>query len=323
MKIIDFRFRPNIPSTVQGMIDHPVFGEMHALFKFHERARSQPIEDIVRDMEAQNVVKGVITSRDAETTYGIASGNKGVIPFLEQYPDRFIGMAGLDPHKGMDAIDELGLMVETHGFRGAAIDPFLAKIPANHAKYYPIYAKCCEFDIPVVISTPTFISSEGWDWIPGIRDRNIGIWQDVTLEFTGDVTLADPQVITDLPLPDTSYADLTIRAEVTNHADEPCRAVLRGTLDGGIGFSLPVDLAAGETRTVNCTPARGRGETGRIPAHGRAELRPLYGGRAAAPAVVAQRLRAAGTLYVAVGGRAGRSPFRCGAGSFRHPGTYL
>ncbi|MEI8114183.1 MAG: sugar-binding domain-containing protein, partial [Bacteroidia bacterium] len=26
---------------------------------------------------------------------------------------------------------------------------------------------------------PTFISSEGWDWIPGIRDRNIGIWQDV------------------------------------------------------------------------------------------------------------------------------------------------
>ena len=60
---------------------------------------------------------------------------------------------------------------------------------------------------------PTFISSEGWDWIPGIRDRNIGIWQDVTLEFTGDVTLADPQVITDLPLPDTSYADLTIRAK--------------------------------------------------------------------------------------------------------------
>ena len=37
---------------------------------------------------------------------------------------------------------------------------------------------------------PTFISSEGWDWIPGIRDRNIGIWQDVTLEFTGDVTLS-------------------------------------------------------------------------------------------------------------------------------------
>lgn len=102
---------------------------------------------------------------------------------------------------------------------------------------------------------PTFISSEGWDWIPGIRDRNIGIWQGVTLEYTGDITLADPQVITDLPLPDTSFADLTIRADLTNHAAEPRRAILRGTLDGGIGFDLPVELAAGETRTVSCSPA--------------------------------------------------------------------
>lgn len=65
---------------------------------------------------------------------------------------------------------------------------------------------------------PTFISSEGWDWIPGIRDRNIGIWQDVTLAYTGDVTLAYPQVVTDLPLPDTSSADVTVRMEMTNHA---------------------------------------------------------------------------------------------------------
>ena len=54
-------------------------------------------------------------------------------------------------------------MVETHGFRGAAIDPFLAKIPANHAKYYPIYAKCCEFDIPVVISTGMATLVDGAD----------------------------------------------------------------------------------------------------------------------------------------------------------------
>ena len=57
---------------------------------------------------------------------------------------------------------------------------------------------------------PTFISSEGWDWVPGIRDRNIGIWQRVVLEYTGDVTLSDPHVVTDLPLPDTSSAELTV-----------------------------------------------------------------------------------------------------------------
>ena len=74
MKIIDFRFRPNIPSTVQGMIDHPVFGEMHALFKFHERARSQPIEDIVRDMAGQlnadsRVVSYHVTAENFESIH--------------------------------------------------------------------------------------------------------------------------------------------------------------------------------------------------------------------------------------------------------------
>jgi len=61
---------------------------------------------------------------------------------------------------------------------------------------------------------PTFISSEGWDWVPGIRDRNIGIWQDVRLKITGGAKMIDPQVITDLPLPDTTAADLIIKTEL-------------------------------------------------------------------------------------------------------------
>ncbi len=58
----------------------------------------------------------------------------------------------------------------------------------------------------LALDGPTFISSEGWDWVPGIRDRNMGIWQDVRLCFTGSITASDPQIITDLPLPDTSSA---------------------------------------------------------------------------------------------------------------------
>lgn len=102
---------------------------------------------------------------------------------------------------------------------------------------------------------PTFISSEGWDWIPGIRDRNIGIWQPVRLRYTGDVTLADPQIVTDLPLPATDYADLTLRAEVTNHAAEPRTARLCILLDDAPLCTLPVELAAGETRRICCSPA--------------------------------------------------------------------
>lgn len=66
---------------------------------------------------------------------------------------------------------------------------------------------------------PTFISSEGWDWMPGIRDRNIGIWQNVTLSRHGAVTVQEAQIISDLPLPDTTRAELKIKLLLTNHTD--------------------------------------------------------------------------------------------------------
>ncbi len=101
---------------------------------------------------------------------------------------------------------------------------------------------------------PTFISSEGWDWIPGIRDRNIGIWLPVRLCYTGDVVLGDARVITDLPLPDTSSAELEIRTEVRNDSDRVRTAEVRGEIEGR-RFSQRVTLAAGECREVIFTAA--------------------------------------------------------------------
>jgi hypothetical protein len=51
---------------------------------------------------------------------------------------------------------------------------------------------------------PTYHASIGWDWIPTIRGRNIGIWNDVYLTVSGPVTIENPFITTDLPLPDTS-----------------------------------------------------------------------------------------------------------------------
>ena len=45
----------------------------------------------------------------------------------------------------------------------------------------------------LALDGPTFIASEGWDWIPGIRDRNTGLWQDVQLRATGALQLLDPE----------------------------------------------------------------------------------------------------------------------------------
>jgi len=63
---------------------------------------------------------------------------------------------------------------------------------------------------------PTFVDTEGWDWIPAIRDRDTGIWQPVVLRSTSIVRLGDAQVVTKLPLPDIQQADVEINVPLLN-----------------------------------------------------------------------------------------------------------
>ena len=64
----------------------------------------------------------------------------------------------------------------------------------------------------------TMLCSIGWDWIPPVRDRNIGIWLPVYLRTTGGVTISDPKIITSLPkLPDTTVATLSLNLKLQNH----------------------------------------------------------------------------------------------------------
>ncbi len=101
---------------------------------------------------------------------------------------------------------------------------------------------------------PTFFATEGWDWIPGIRDRNMGIWQEVQLAFTGSVTSSDPQVITDLPLPDTTSASVTLRTTLINNSAIAQEATIQFSFEG-VTVSKKVKLAPGQTLPVAFTPA--------------------------------------------------------------------
>ena len=65
---------------------------------------------------------------------------------------------------------------------------------------------------------PTFHASVGWDWMPTIRGRNTGIWNDVYLTESGPVTIQDPYISTDLPFPDTTYADINVEVWPANLA---------------------------------------------------------------------------------------------------------
>jgi exo-1,4-beta-D-glucosaminidase len=107
----------------------------------------------------------------------------------------------------------------------------------------------------------TMLSSVGWDWIPEVRDRNMGIWQPVYLRTTGQVVISRPQIITTLPsLPDTSLAALSLNILLSNNSSRPSQGKLQVTISGEnftgplIRFSRAFSLGATESKELRLSP---------------------------------------------------------------------
>ncbi len=109
----------------------------------------------------------------------------------------------------------------------------------------------------MLLDGPTFVDTEGWDWIPAERDRDSGIWQDVVLRQTGAVELGDPQVITALPLPRTDSAEVTIEVPVENVSGAPEQTTLHASFEGGVIVTKEVTVAPGRS-TISLTPEEDR-----------------------------------------------------------------
>ena len=113
------------------------------------RRLTMSVEKFVELLNKMGVEKAVIFNLDEETPSGIAGlPNDYYAEIVRQFPDKFIGFAGIDPLKKKKAIQEIKRSYEL-GLRGIAIRPFMFQIPPTDKKMYPIYSTCVEFDIPI------------------------------------------------------------------------------------------------------------------------------------------------------------------------------
>ncbi|MGI4729949.1 MAG: glycosyl hydrolase 2 galactose-binding domain-containing protein [Janthinobacterium lividum] len=103
------------------------------------------------------------------------------------------------------------------------------------------------------IDGPTFLCSIGWDWIPGIRDRNTGIWRKVFLSSTGPLKLKDPLVTSDVSVPDLKSADLNVQTTIENISDKTQIGILKGII-GNVVFQQPVKIAPNSSQLFTFTP---------------------------------------------------------------------
>ncbi|KVW04456.1 beta-galactosidase [Burkholderia cepacia] len=102
---------------------------------------------------------------------------------------------------------------------------------------------------------PTFFCSAGWDWLPTIPDRNLGIWQPVSWFTTGAVRIAAMNVAHTL-LDDLSWAELRLDLELDNGSGQDIVATIVGSIGNGVTFTHDIKIPASNTTTkVSLTSA--------------------------------------------------------------------
>jgi len=184
---------------------------------FHREFKPISLEQMIEDMDKAGIDKTVLCSINMETMAldgleGYKVPNEIIAEAVKEYPDRFIGYACVDPHKGYLAIKELEQAVLDLGLEGLGeLLPSNVELYPNDELMYPLYEKALELEIPVLIhagqifdpgtkikySNPIFIDDIaidfpslkiiiahfGWPWMEetlAIVQRNTNVYFDIS-----------------------------------------------------------------------------------------------------------------------------------------------
>jgi uncharacterized protein len=140
------RHSPMVPALrgADAEVHHPhsyMFKDIPPELSEEDDTRASIAETLAK-MDAWNVARGVVHVKDPLARLALGA-----------HPDRFIGALPVDANDGMKAVRQIVSAVEELGIRAVTAFPsgLLPQVPINDKKWYPIYAKCVELDLPVFI----------------------------------------------------------------------------------------------------------------------------------------------------------------------------
>jgi predicted TIM-barrel fold metal-dependent hydrolase len=122
--------------------------KMPAQYMFKDVPEFQPGGDpvalVLREMDEHGVERAMINVDFEDDSSKRA---------LKEHPDRFFGSAEVNPNRGMEEVRRLVALHETFGIKAATAFPAgtFPQVPINDKKFYPLYAKCVELDLPICV----------------------------------------------------------------------------------------------------------------------------------------------------------------------------
>ncbi|MEM9034969.1 MAG: amidohydrolase family protein [Actinomycetota bacterium] len=105
-----------------------------------------PVATTVALMDQAGVDRTLISAWYAP--HGPMISNDEVAGFVAEAPDRLVGVGSVDIRRPAEAVREVRRCAEDLGFVAIRVLPWLWEVPPTDARFYPVYAACCELGVP-------------------------------------------------------------------------------------------------------------------------------------------------------------------------------
>ncbi|WP_294487291.1 amidohydrolase family protein [uncultured Mailhella sp.] len=167
--VIDCRIRPPYKSFLTAGIFKgwdPISAESITAPQWFRKAvpsqRHGSMDEFLHEMDDAGIVKAVVMGRRTNDT-GICSGqidNAEVHDIVEQYPDRFIGFAGINPLEE-GCLDDIR-RCHAWGFKGISVEPGMLNpsVFSDDKRLYPVYELVNELGMVLTLNISCFVGPD-------------------------------------------------------------------------------------------------------------------------------------------------------------------
>jgi uncharacterized protein len=137
-------------SVEGGELEFPAGYMFKDVPKWESEGMDDPVQILLAELDRHNIQQAIVTPYDGSAERA-----------LREYPDRFFAGVNVDPNEGMEALRKIDRAAEEYDLKCVHAFPagLYPQVAINDKKFYPIYMKCIELDVP-------FCSTAG---VPGPR----------------------------------------------------------------------------------------------------------------------------------------------------------
>jgi len=123
------------------------------------------IENLITSIDNSNVDKAIVLPIYPQIS------NKFVADACNKYPDKLIGFASINPLGGVKAAEILEKDVKKYNLKGLKLHPRLQDFDLRDSRLIPVFQKCADLKIPVIIDAFPGINLSNNESIPLLIGR--------------------------------------------------------------------------------------------------------------------------------------------------------